>query len=64
MVEQILYGLICTKCGTLFESRTTLDELALELESTKCTECGGDLRRDWGCGLVKFNGSGFTRGSA
>jgi predicted nucleic acid-binding Zn ribbon protein len=57
------YGLMCTNedCKTELQARCTYDELQQLIKTDKCPECGADIRRHYGLGGIKFNGTGFTR---
>ncbi len=51
------YAYACTHCGHRFDAVQSFADATL----TECPECGGALRKQYGCVGVTFNGSGFYR---
>ena len=45
-----VFEAICNDCSEKFESYCTFDEFETLLTDTKCTNCGGTLRRSFVCG--------------
>ena len=56
-----VYGFKCTNCGEEYDNFCEFEEVKNVIENDKCTICNGDLHQTFGIGLVKFNGSGFTK---
>lgn len=51
------YAYACRSCGHAFDAVQGFSDDAL----TVCSECGGELRKQYGSIGVTFNGSGFYR---
>jgi putative FmdB family regulatory protein len=51
------YQYVCTACGHRFEQQQSINEPAL----TRCPECQGELRKEFGVGGIAFKGTGFYR---
>ena len=56
------YGLKCTSCEEQYEVTCEYEALANIIKDAVCPKCGAPLRRHYGLGGIKFNGTGWGGG--
>jgi len=55
-----LYGAVCKDCNEEYEKYCTIEDFEEALTNTKCSVCGGQLRRSWSFGGYRMR-TGATR---
>lgn len=57
---KVIYHFKCAECNKEISELMEYGEIEAFLSENKCS-CGGDMKRAYGVGGIKFNGKGYTK---